>query len=203
MSSPRVLTARSLLVKFLFTHTAACFLICLALDPIGSPRQYYVQDSRLLPVIIPWPGCLHFHILLDAQVLLDFPGMLPTRQKYTFCILCLRMNNECAKRPDHALDMMPKVRTLVGEHHVDLVAGDFNSARWRRHVHVSTIERAFAGTAKGRTPAGSSNRLSRTRSGSSRGTERSSKRGSMRDEDRGCGRCCAWRVRRAEEAWRN
>ena len=39
--------------------------------------------------------------------------------------MCLHVNSECSKRRDIALDVVLKVRALVVEHHVDLVAVEF------------------------------------------------------------------------------
>ena len=54
------------------------------------------------------------------------------------------MNNEHGKIHDIAVDLMLEVRALMVEHHVDMVAGDFNGACWRRHGRVSAIDGALA-----------------------------------------------------------
>ena len=60
-----------------------------------------------------------------------------------FCIMCLDINNECAKRPDIILDLMFQVRVLIAASRADPVADDFHCACPRRLGRDSATERAF------------------------------------------------------------
>ena len=63
----------------------------------------------------------------------------------------LHINNQYAKKRGIAKHLLLAVRTVMHPEQVDMVAGDFNGAAWRRRSgneqrHDSTIEEAFANT---------------------------------------------------------
>ena len=79
MSSPSVLTGRSLLVRLFFTNLAACVLVRLVPHSVGTPRQVSLLDTDLHSVIISRPKCLHLHVRVAARGLLNLLGVPPTR----------------------------------------------------------------------------------------------------------------------------
>ena len=65
--------------------------------------------------------------------------------------MSLHINNQFAKKRGIGEKLLPTFRTVMLEEHVDLVAGDFNGAAWRRPCGsdrriTRIIEEAFADT---------------------------------------------------------
>ena len=61
--------------------------------------------------------------------------------------MSLHINNNYAKKRGIGKKLLLTVRAVMLEKHVDLVAGDFNGAAWRRTTtanNISIIEEAFA-----------------------------------------------------------
>ena len=66
-------------------------------------------------------------------------------------MISVHINNHCAKRRAIAKNVLFAVRTVMCEEQVDMVAGDFNGAAWRRkngddQQRDRTIKEAFANT---------------------------------------------------------
>ena len=64
-------------------------------------------------------------------------------------MMSLHINNQFAKKRGIGKNLSTVVRTVMFQEQVDLVAGDFYGAAWRRqsgseHRPISTIEEAFA-----------------------------------------------------------
>ena len=106
--------------------------------------------------------------------------------KPTFCIMCLHVNNECAKRPGIALDLMLHLRVLTVENRRRGFQRRLLATPWARQHHPACLCKHAAASlflacrrsgvrkrsqANGQTVAASSSRLGRTESGSSRSTE--------------------------------
>ena len=76
---------------------------------------------------------------------------LPRNGKSFFTMMSLHINNQFAKKRGIGKKLLLTVRTDMPEDHVDLLAGDFNGAAWRRPCGndrrlTSIIEEAFADT---------------------------------------------------------
>ena len=72
----------------------------------------------------------------------------PRDGKSSFTVLSLHINNNFAKKARHREEATPICAVMLKKH-VDLVAGDFNGAAWRRQCgneRLSIIEEAFADT---------------------------------------------------------
>ena len=81
----------------------------------------------------------------------SFPRRIPRGGQSYFTMMSLHINNQYAKKRGIAKKMLLTVRTVMHQEQVDMVAGDFNGAAWRRRSgneqrHDSTIEEAFANT---------------------------------------------------------
>ena len=76
---------------------------------------------------------------------------LPPNGKSVFTMMSLHINNHHAKKRGIGKKLLLTVRTVLLQEYVDLVAGDFNGAAWRRPSGndrrlTSIIEEAFANT---------------------------------------------------------
>ena len=61
--------------------------------------------------------------------------------------MSLHINNKYARKRGIGKKLLLTIRAVMLEEHVDLVAGDFNGAAWRRATSAnstSVIEEAFA-----------------------------------------------------------
>ena len=73
----------------------------------------------------------------------------PRGGKSSFTVMSLHINNNYAKKRGIGKKLLLTIRALMLEEHVDLVAGDFSGAAWRRlcgNGRLSIIEEAFADT---------------------------------------------------------
>ena len=70
----------------------------------------------------------------------------PPRGQKTSTVLSLHISNVCAKKRGIGKKLILKIRAVILDEKVDLVAGDFNGAAWRRDNsnNISIIEDAFA-----------------------------------------------------------
>ena len=73
----------------------------------------------------------------------------PRNGKSFFTMMSLHINNQFAKKRGIGKKLLLAIRTVMMEEHVDMVAGDFNGAAWRRPCRserrlTSIIEEAFA-----------------------------------------------------------
>ena len=71
----------------------------------------------------------------------------PRGGKSFFTVMSLHINNNYAKKRGIGKKLRLTIRAVMLEEHVDLVAGDFNGAAWRRQTgngNLSIIEEAFA-----------------------------------------------------------
>ena len=71
----------------------------------------------------------------------------PLGGKSFFTLKSLHINNNYAKKRGIGKKLLLTIRAVMLEEHVDLVAGDFNAAAWRRQTsnsNLSIIEEAFA-----------------------------------------------------------
>ena len=75
----------------------------------------------------------------------SFRRQPPSGQK-TFTVLSLHISNSYAKKRGIGKKLILTIRAVMLDEKVDLVAGDFNGAAWRRDNsnNVSIIEEAFA-----------------------------------------------------------
>ena len=74
---------------------------------------------------------------------------LPRKGKSFFTMMSQYINNRFAKKRGIGQKLLLTVRTVMLQEHVDMVAGDFNGAAWRRQSGsdprpISTIEEEFA-----------------------------------------------------------
>ena len=65
--------------------------------------------------------------------------------------MSLHINNKFAKKRGKGKKLLHTFRTVMLQEHVDMIAGDFNGAAWRRpcgsdRQPTSIIEEAFANT---------------------------------------------------------
>ena len=72
----------------------------------------------------------------------------PEMASHGFTMVSLHCQNAVAKKRSIALNTLLAVRTMVIQEGVDMVAGDFDGASWRRRPgpdqqHDSTLEEAF------------------------------------------------------------
>ena len=80
----------------------------------------------------------------------------PPSGQESFTVMSLHINNTYAKKRGIGKKLILTIRAMMLDEKVDLVAGDFNGAAWRRDNSnsISIIEEAFAGCALP-TPPGS------------------------------------------------
>ena len=71
----------------------------------------------------------------------------PLSGQKTFTVMSLHINNSFAKKRGIGKKLILTIGAVMLEEHVDVVAGDFNGAAWRRDTSadsISIIEEAFA-----------------------------------------------------------
>ena len=78
-------------------------------------------------------------------------GRIPRNGKSHFTVMSLHINNKYAKKREFAKHLLLAVRTVMHQEQVDMVAGDFNGAAWRRRSGsdprpISMIEETFVNT---------------------------------------------------------
>ena len=83
----------------------------------------------------------------------SFRRQPPSGQK-TFTVLCLHISNSYAKKRGIGKKLILTIRAVTLDEKVDLVAGDFAGAAWRRDNsnNISIIEEAFADCARAEAP---------------------------------------------------
>ena len=57
---------------------------------------------------------------------------IPRNGKLYFTMMSLRINNQYAKKRATGKNLLLAVRTVMRQEQVDMVAGEFNGAAWRR-----------------------------------------------------------------------
>ena len=73
----------------------------------------------------------------------------PRGGKSSFTVMSLHINNNYAKKRGIGKKILLAFRAVMLDEHIDLVAGDFNGAAWRRQTNngnLSIIEEAFSGS---------------------------------------------------------
>ena len=56
----------------------------------------------------------------------------PCGRKSFFTVMSLHINNNYAKKRGIGKKILPTIRDVMLDEHIDLVAGDLNGAAWRR-----------------------------------------------------------------------
>ena len=90
----------------------------------------------------------------DVPYRLREPCFIPktnAKRQFFFTLMSLHINNHYAKKRGIGKKLLLTVRIVMLQEHVDMVAGDFNCAAWRRQSSsdprsISIIEEAFANT---------------------------------------------------------
>ena len=85
------------------------------------------------------------------QAVISRAWRIPRNGKSYFTMMSLHINNAYAKKRGIAKNLLVTVRTVMHQQQVDLVAGDFTGAAWRRQSgsdsrFISSIEEAFVNT---------------------------------------------------------
>ena len=70
--------------------------------------------------------------VLEAVISRALFRRLPRNGKSFFTVMSLHINNHYAKKRGIGKKLLLAVRTVMLQQHVDMVAGDFNGAAWRR-----------------------------------------------------------------------
>ena len=76
---------------------------------------------------------------------------IPRNGKSCVTVVSLHTNNHFAKKGGIGKNLLLAVRTVMLQEQVDMVAGDFNGAAWRRHSGsdprpISSVEETFVNT---------------------------------------------------------
>ena len=128
----------------------------------GPPDEPITLKPVVLEIIHPSNmGLLHsgfFYLVWTLRSLRSsmmtprpFEIVTPRNGKSYFTMMSCHFNNNYAKTRGIAKNVLFAVRTVMHQEQVDMVAGDFNGAAWRRKCgkdqrRNSTIEEAFANT---------------------------------------------------------
>ena len=140
-----------LMNHFYITHFAGCAVLFNneTLHSDVRVMSVYTHDTRTAEqqVVKEVKSCW----VLQAVISHASFRRIPRNGKSYFTMMLLHVNNQYAKKRGLAKNFLLAVRTVMYQEQVDMVAGDFNGAAWRRRsgneqLHDSTIEEAFANT---------------------------------------------------------
>ena len=136
---------------FYITHFAGC-AVFFNKDTIHSDvrvNSVYIHDTRTRQQQVVKEAQSGW--VLQAVISRATFRRVPRNGKSHFTMMSLHNNNQNAKKRGIAKNLLLAVRTIMHQEQVDMVAGDFNGAAWRRRSgneqrRDSTDEEAFANT---------------------------------------------------------
>ena len=132
--------------RFRVTHYGGCAVLFNkdTFFPDVMVKSIYLHDiKRALPEKV-FDGDTGW-VLQGVLSRTSFRRQPPSGPK-SFTVMSLHINNSCAKKRGIGKKLILTIRAVMLDEKVDLVAGDFNRAAWRRDNsnNISIIEEAFA-----------------------------------------------------------
>ena len=121
-----------LMNRFYITHFAGCAVL--------FNKDVFHSDVQVYPVYIHDTRTGQQQVVKEGQSGWVFQAVMsratfrriPRNVKSFFTMVSLHINNQYAKKRGIGTNLLLAVRTVMHQEQVDMVAGDFNGAAWRR-----------------------------------------------------------------------